>query len=184
MSDFFSGVDLTSGAHIFTDGSINNTTGGQVLYLCGGETHGSWTVQTPCSSTLTELVAVQQALRQAFDSSDDVTVNTDSQAAKFAVLQSEPTSHVNVILEIQSMEAVLTEEGRSLTISWIPGHAHITANVKADALARSATLTAVELLLVLLQHSVVMGMVRMALCELQRSDIRQEISTGSSTLNW
>lgn len=181
---FFNSIDLSSGDHLFTDGSVNETLGTAGVAYVWRDVHHSWSISAPCSSTFAELVAIRQAMRAAVVGTSNVTIYTDSKAARAAVLQKTPKSHIAVTSEIRHLADRMAWNGRSVTIAWIPGHAGVAPNVRADVIARAATHIPHVTLRTPLQRSMVTGKVRASLQTCQESDYQGELRLGSPSLQW
>ena len=170
---------------IYTDGSVTTegmTAGAAVVW---GSDRMSWSLPTPCSSTMAELAAIRQALRMVAKTDQrTVAILTDSKAAIQAINTREPRSHVALVMTIQHIIASLQERGRRVNITWIPGHANIQGNVRADTLARTATLSPLITLHLPLQRTAITSLVRRHELVLGTQEHRRQLAEGSPWTRW
>ena len=74
--------------------------------------------------------------------------------------------------------------GNRVTITWIPGHANIRGNERADQLARTATLAPTATLWLPLQRTAITAAVASYVKEATLQDHRRELAAGSKSATW
>ena len=90
-----------------------------------------------------ELMGILQALKiavkeQNINSYKQITVFSDSKTAIKRCLNDELGPGQEIAIEIISIARNLTEKGARLWLRWVPGHANIEGNERADTLAKKA----------------------------------------------
>ena len=125
---------------IYTDGSVEQDTGAAGAAMVCGEVTRQWRVSDGASSLQTELVAIKGALNHALEVRPrSVLVATDSKASLQALKHPQPSDNISLLTCIFSLAQNLQELGTSITLLWIPGHATIRGNERADRAAREAS---------------------------------------------
>ena len=108
-------------------------------------------------------------------------VLTDSQAAIQAVKQPRPRANVALVCEIQHQLRALSTAGVQVRLNWIPGHAHIRGNERADILARNATMSPTVMLHLPLPRTAVNQHVLDYVRKLVEEDHRRQLAVQSSS---
>ena len=123
----------------YTDGSVEPQSGRTAAALvCGGEALG-WRTSDHCSTLQTELVAILTALQHARHHNDvDITIYTDSMGALQALQRNRLVDNVRLITSVLHNLTRLREQGRTVTLAWIPSHVGTPGNEAADAEAKRA----------------------------------------------
>ena len=123
----------------FTDGSVDPETGRTGAAIVTGEEVFSWRTSDGCSTIQTELVAIAAALDHAQrQPGQDITIFSDSLTALQALRDREPKDNVRLITHTQSRLKSLADDGRTVTLAWIPSHVGVPGNERADEGAKSA----------------------------------------------
>ena len=185
IAEHLAGQEYRDSEHIYTDGSVapDGMTAGAAVVR--GETGAAWSLPTPCSSTMAELAAIRQAMEEASRCTKErVVIFTDSMAALAALRNRAPKNHTALVLTIQAKVRHLQTTGRTVQLTWIPGHANIAGNVRADALARNATLSPHVSLRLPLQRSVVAGLVTRYGDRMVEEEHRRWLALNSQSASW
>jgi ribonuclease HI len=135
---------IQSDQAIWSDGSRleNGRTGAGVAWQ---DPNGTWKTRGfPLGSGHevfdAELLGVIQALRIAKRTSGNkpITILLDSQAAIARLRHTRAGAGQSFALQAHAIARDLQAQGRELTIQWVPGHAGIEGNEKADQVAKEA----------------------------------------------
>ena len=126
---------------VWTDGSsVEGIGGGGGIILVG---NSEQEIRQPagkfCSSTKAELVAVAAALKRiGLDEDRTMAIFSDSRAAIQALQAGPLRQRTPVSHEIWNELLRLQGQGCQVTFHWVPGHADIDLNERADRLANEA----------------------------------------------
>jgi len=122
----------------YTDGACSGNPGpagsGVVLVSPGGKMHEGFEYLGTATNNVAELTAILKAVEWLPAKASGVVVHTDSQYA-IGVLQKGWKAKVNQELVQRTKRAV---EARSARLVYVPGHAGVPLNERADELAREA----------------------------------------------
>lgn len=123
----------------FTDGSVSQEDGrAGAAFITQGAAYG-WRTSDHASSTQTELAAIIQATRHVADREEtSVVIFTDSLTALQALQHDQPKDNVRLITTAITLLNELQQQGKQVTLAWIPSHAGIQGNERADEAAKRA----------------------------------------------
>ena len=121
----------------FTDGSVDPTSRTAGAAFVHEEATGLYRVPNGASTLQTELVAILKALQYAEDRENNILIHADSLGAIQAI-QHHPPDNVGLITNILATGQRIKENGRQVTINWIPSHTGISGNEAADEAAKEA----------------------------------------------
>ena len=139
------------GIQISVDGSCRNNRVGIGIYHGSGDAVSSLlgtipTASSPSDSLLSELFAIYEAIHQLRRNLQNMraqnattTIFSDSQHALRLLQNPRQQSGQWLLAKILEEEKNLRVEGHKLQIKWVPGHAKVEGNEKANAAARMAT---------------------------------------------
>ena len=135
---------LTPGLAVWSDGSrLENGKCG--AGLAWQEPGGAWKTQkAPLGKGHevfdAELLGVVQALRVAEKAGDQrpVTILLDSQAAIARLRHTQPGPGQALAIQAHAIAKRLQAQGHQLTVQWVPGHAGVEGNERADQAAKQA----------------------------------------------
>ena len=134
---------------------------------------------------MAELAAIQQALLLVdSEITYPVAVLTDSRAAIQAIQQPNPRHHRALVLNIRHRWGTLTRQGVQISLVWIPGHAQIRGNVRADILAKNVTLANHVMLRLPLPRTAIKQLVKNYVRECVETDHRSQLVANSYSTNW
>lgn len=125
-------------SHIFTDGS--KTANGTGAAFTSSGTNMSFTLNNYNSIYTAELYAIKEALKYAISSNaNKYMILTDS----FSAIQglSKLLDENSIIVEINNLLFVLSNQNKDICFVWIPSHVGIQGNERVDELARLAANT-------------------------------------------
>ena len=123
----------------YTDGSVDPNTGKTAAALVCGEERLGWRLTDHCSTLQTELVGIASALLHTRQhNSKHTTVFTDSLTALRALLRYPAKDNVRLITMTRLLLSRLKDEGKEVTLAWIPSHIGIDGNEAADGEAKRA----------------------------------------------
>lgn len=170
---------------IYTDGSVDHDSGAAgAAMVCGGVTM-QWRVSDGASSLQTELVAIRGALDYVSELRPrSVLIATDSKASLQALMHDHPSDNISLITSILHRAQVLQERGTTISLLWIPGHASIRGNERADDAARAATSRPNTEVHVPPSLAQVKSLTRRNWREKALQEHREEVATGSQSANW
>ena len=124
----------------YTDGACTGNPGpagsGTIVIAPGGKIHESYAYLGQGTNNIAELTAVLEALERT-PAGEALVLHTDSQYA-IGVLTKGWKAKANVAL-IEKIRAAL--RGRKVAFVYVPGHAGVPLNERADELAREAIKT-------------------------------------------
>ena len=145
----------------------------------------AWSLSAPCSSTMAELVAIRQALLMINQREvTSVAILSDSRAAIQAILRPTPKLHKALILEIRHRWDIIQAKGARIRLTWIPGHAHIRGNERADVLAKNVTLTPQVMLRFPLPRTAINQLVKVHVTALVEGEHQLQLATNSASTKW
>lgn len=132
-------VDNPEAAVYYTDGSVDQESGKSgASFVTGNNVYG-YRTSDHCSTLQTELAAIAQALKHAERGrKTQVIVYSDSMAALQSLKRSVPNDNVRLISHILATAQSMQEQGRHITMCWIPSHIGIDGNERADKGAKLA----------------------------------------------
>ena len=124
---------------LFTDGSLNNKGVGAAVVF--GDLCRTATLPKCASIFTTEIHAIKMACHLIRDDTKNENrryiICTDSLGVVQSIPNLKPKNEAISRLQTQLHEIIIT--GKQIVVLWIPGHANIQGNCKADELARHAT---------------------------------------------
>ncbi len=133
-------VDYKDSWIAYTDGACTGNPGpagsGTIVIAPGGKIHESYAYLGQGTNNIAELTAVLEALERT-PAAEALVLHTDSQYA-IGVLTKGWKAKANVAL-IEKIRAAL--RGRKVAFVYVPGHAGVPLNERADELAREAIKT-------------------------------------------
>lgn len=120
---------------IFTDGSKSPTGTGSGFYDPQIDSKGGAKIPNECSIVTAELFAIFQALRHIVQIGIQykTVILTDS---KTAVQKIHNISNMSKNYIVRLIHEIIQKHNLYITIQWIPGHAEINGNEKADEIAK------------------------------------------------
>ncbi|GBL73936.1 hypothetical protein AVEN_230873-1 [Araneus ventricosus] len=123
---------------VFTDGSKSEDHVGTAVVI-GNKVVVSERLHKFCSVFTSEIYGIYLALTKIDSLNKDFIVYTDSKSAIEALKKINTLSHP-LALKCAEMYQYLTEKGLKIAFCWIPGHAGISGNEKADQASKTASL--------------------------------------------
>ncbi|XP_076029819.1 uncharacterized protein LOC143018344 [Oratosquilla oratoria] len=124
----------------YTDGSVdpNRPRSAGSAFVTDGLTYGR-RVSDHASTLQAEAIAVQGALEHALISrAGPVVIHTDSQSLLGSLESIQPSHNVRLLTSILALLLKLHQQGRSVTLNWVPSHVGVPGNELADAAAEAA----------------------------------------------
>ena len=107
-------------------------------FHCQGHTQ-AFRLTDNCSTLQTELVAIYQALHHAKGQEHGhVVIHSDSKSSLQALRHKKPIDNVNLITSILGQLQWFQQQGRQVTLNWIPSHVGIPGKEWADEAAKAA----------------------------------------------
>ena len=133
--------DLGGDTVYYTDGAADPDTGrSSSAFVHMGERH-MWRISDGCCSLQCELVAIQQALSHALTQTTmNITLHTDSKSAIKVLQRKRHKDNIQLTTRILGLLQELHQQGKAVTINWIPSHVGIPGNEAADRAAKKALL--------------------------------------------
>ena len=137
----FQQPSLASASQIFTDGSVDLTTGTAGAAIWSPTHQECWRVSSGSSSTQTELSAIRRALERGLSlHAPTIAIITDSTASIQAIRRRQPSHNIHLITSIQHLIKQHHDQGTTISLTWVPSHSGIKGNEQADSLAKQAHL--------------------------------------------
>ncbi|XP_045105294.1 uncharacterized protein LOC123500720 [Portunus trituberculatus] len=175
----------TIGARVYyTDGSVDPNTGRTAAaFVCGEERHG-WRTSDHCSTLQTELVGITSALLHARQHNNThIIVYTDSMTSLQALRRTPVRDNVRLITMTRLLLSRLKDEGKTVTLAWIPSHIGIEGNEAADNEANRALTQDQPSINVSLSFQQIKKLALSATTQRAR-ELRRDAEAHSATLQW
>ena len=137
--DIFAHLGTENVRTYYTDGSVDRDAGKTAAaFVTENEIYG-WRTSDTCSTLQTELVGISTALVHVKHRVDKtVTLLTDSMTALQTLQRTSPRDNVRLVTSTLQLLKELKDEGKSVTLAWIPSHVGIPGNEAADDAAKKA----------------------------------------------
>ena len=172
-------------ATIYTDGSVDHTTGAAgAAFVCNTVTR-RWRVSDGASSLQTELVAIRGALEYVLTSRPvSVLIATDSKASLQALRKRQPLDNVGLITAIHHLAQNIRAQGTTISLHWVPGHADIRGNELADSAARAAAAHPTTDVHVPPSLSLIKKEIKRGISKISKRAHAAEVEGGSPSATW
>ena len=176
---------LASAVHLFTDGSVDTSSGAAGAAVWSLNHQECWRITSGSSTAQTELSAIKRALEIGLTlRAPTVNIVTDSMTAIQAIRHRQPTANIQLITSIQHLISQYKVIASSVSLTWVPSHSGIRGNEHADTLAKQALLLPTIRERVQPTVSQLAGPISKYQSGLLRHQQEAWVSKGSPSANW
>ena len=138
VADALNSENIVNTATYYTDGSVDPATNRASASVYCAAVTASWRVTDGASTSQTELLGINQALRHALGQTlDHIVIYTDSLSA-VQTLQKRDDLQSCLVTTIYANLQELQRGQRTVEIVWVPSHCQIWGNERADEAAKAA----------------------------------------------
>ncbi|XP_063590245.1 uncharacterized protein LOC134767129 [Penaeus indicus] len=170
---------------IYTDGSVDQATGRSGAAIVTDDMSIAHRVSDGASTLQTELYAIKLAFRHAvYTTHSTIHIFTDSLSAIQTIKKNQATDNLKLVTTILFHIQQLEEQGKTLSLWWIPSHVNISGNESADAAAKNSLCFSTINGHITPSLSRLKKQVRRATYEVLLIEHRAWVIAGSPSANW